>query len=85
MTVGVIDFELLSELHRRVCLGIDAIGILEVVATWVPQQNTRNVLEALVDDDTCELEIPANVRHPLRSILDHFGLLEGILRHVPTA
>ena len=63
-------------------MGIDAVGILEVVASWSPRQDVRSVLNALLDD-ACELELPANVRRPLMSVLDHFGLMEGILRHLP--
>jgi hypothetical protein len=76
-----VDLELFGEIRRRHMLGIDAMGVLEVVAERKARHDVRPALEAIVDD-SCELDLPMNVRLPLRAILHHFGLLEGILRHL---
>ena len=73
------DDATLAELHRRMRLGLDAIGVIEVLAQMKPRSEVRQALQELLDEG-CDIELPKNVRLPLESIVDHFGLLEGILR-----
>jgi hypothetical protein len=72
------DDKLLAELHRRSRLGLDAMAVIELVSEQRSRYEVRPALEAILDG----VDLPANVRNPLRAVLDHFGLLEGIQRHV---
>jgi hypothetical protein len=67
-------------IHTRLQTEVtDAMDIIYLVLTEV--NNPEYVLQDLISD-TCELELPMNIKLPIKVVLETYGLLNGIKRYI---
>lgn len=71
-------------IHKNLILsnkGYDSMDIIYIVTYNYDIIDSIYILEKLVKDD-CELDLPMNIKLPIKNILETDGLLHGIIRYL---
>lgn len=72
-------FELIHK--KMITTGIDSMDVIYITSWNYDINETRDILKELLKED-CELELPMNIKLPIKNVLESEGLLEGIIRYL---